>query len=132
MLLLPHRPSVLKTAAMLTNSECTCHCTDFSSHCCLLGPLAVVVASALTSGTLVYHAGLAETQQLVSEALMQVLHTASETAGGANLTQTSVDSISRHLLSDRPVVQAADTITTTEVTPEHEGVTVSGSPVVLP
>ena len=78
-----------------------------------------------------YNAGLAEAQQLVSEALVQVLHTTSKTAGGANLTRTNIISSSRHLLSGSSAVQAADIVSTTEVTPEHEGLTASSSRAVL-
>ncbi len=95
--------------------------------------LAVAVVSALTSGLLVNNAGLAETQQLVSEALMQVMHTAAapcKTAGGANLTQTNIISSSRHLLSGSSAVQAADTVSTMEVTAEHKGLTASSTPAV--
>ena len=113
---------------------CACHWASFPLHCCYPGLLAFAMAAALTSGTLVHTAGLAETQQLVSEALMQVLHTAAapfKTAGEGNVTQTSLISSSRHLLSDSSAVQAADTVSTTEVTPEHERMTASSAPAVL-
>lgn len=66
---------------------------------------------------------------------MQVLHTAAapaKTAGMANVTQTNIISSSRHLLSGSSAVQAADAMSTTEVTPEHWGLTAFSTPAVLP
>ena len=123
-----------QVAVLRTDVACPSHCTSFSLHCCFLGLLGVSVTAPLTLGKLVYNVGLAETQQLVSEALMQMLHTAaapSKTAGRANLTQTMMISNSRHLLSGSSAVQAADTVSTPEVTPEHVGLTASGTPAVL-
>ena len=107
------------------------HCIGFSLHCCFLGLLLPLLPQQSHQG---HNAGLVEAQQLVSEALMQMLHTAAapfKTAGGANLTQTYITSNSRHLLSGSSAVQATDAVLTTEVTPEHEGLTASCAPAVL-